>query len=317
MCRFAPLLVLFVGGVASGLAQSKGVQWQTDPDKAVAEARQAKKPVMFYVLAGTEFRDQHIENAQRRAWADPRVIRLAQRFVPVKLSRSRDRALLPQIGLRETSNMEIAFIAPEPDVSGKAHVIDTLGAQGVGDPGTLAQKMALVFNFYRQQLFDQELRPILENKDAKPEAVRAALLRIREYTIVGADASVGALLDREKLDAKIAALCYDVLAELSTKISVQKLLDLSAKGTRPATEALTKCTPAAAEMMLDQWRTDEGATRLDVYHAITKICGITNVRPDRWWEKSPKPRQDDEVKRVEGLVRKASERWKKDYAEYR
>lgn len=312
MRRDVLIAVVLLCGTAVGLAQSsQGIKWQTDPQQAVAMARQTRLPLLFYVLAGSRDRDDRIESAQRRALSDPRVLMLSQRFITVRLSRSRHRDMLESVYLRQSSNMEMSFVTPD----GKR--LDSLGASGVANADSLAQKMALVFNFYRQQLFDQELRPVLEKKDAEPADLQQALGVIRDFTIVGADNAVGALLERKGLDPKTLGLCYDVLAHLSTKISLQKLLDLSFAGDTKATKALTQCTPAAAELMLDQLLTENGLVRLDIYRAVAKICRIKSIKSDKWWNNA-KPRLfDQEIDRVTKLVRETSARWKQLNEEYR
>ena len=307
-----PIIVLLVGGVAVGLAQSsQGIQWQKDPQQAVALAQRTKLPLMFYVLPGSSDRDERLERAQRRALADPRVLRLSQRFIPVRLSRSRHRDLLEKVHLRRTASMEMSFVAPNGDR------LDNISAGGIAEPDSLAQKMARVFNFYRQRLFDTEQRPVLEKKESKPAEIRAALERIRDFIILGADSTVVTLMEREGLDAKNAALCYDVLAQLSTQISVNKLLDLSLDGDANAAKALTKCTPAAAELMLGQMITEDGGVRVDIYKAVTKICRIKKVKSNQWWERAKERLHIKERERVTELVGQAARQWKRENEEYR
>jgi len=311
MRRLIATLLTLACSTVIARAQTGGIKWQTDPEEAVALAKKTQLPLMFYVLASSDDRDDKLETRQRKALADPRVIELSKRFVPVRLSRSRHRDLLKQIGLDQTANMEIAFTAPDGEALDRP-----LSAGGVANADSLAQKMGLVFNFHRQRVFDRELRPILENTDARPAELRTALERIREMTIVGADTSVAALLDRKGLDPKLASVCCDVLAHLSSKISVGKLLERSAAGDRDATEALGSCTPAAAEAMMEQLRDSGGSVRLDVYRAVGKICRIKSLKPDKWWTSAKDPLKEKEIERVTALAREASKRWQAEN-EYR
>lgn len=312
MYRLVLIAVVLAVGAGTGLAQSSGgIQWQNNPQQAVALAQRTQRPLMFYVLASSRDRDDRLERAQRRALADPRVLRLAQRFIPVRLSRSRHRDLLEQLHLRPSANMEMSFVAPD------GSRLDSISATGVANADSLAQKLALVFNFHRQRVFDRDLRPVLENKEAKPAELQAALNRIQEFTILGADSAVVKLLGRENLDPKTASLCYDVLAHLSTKIAVEKLLDLSFNGNAKAANTLTKCTPAAAEMMLPQIVLEDGAIRVDIYRAATRICRIKKVKSDKWWAKAEGRRRQHEIDRVKEIVAEVSKKWKAKYEEYR
>ena len=311
MRRSIPIVMLFLCGADLGLAQSQGIRWQRNPPQAIAQAGQSKLPLMFYILSSSKDRDNNLEGEQRRAMTDPRVVRLSQRFIPVYLSRSANRDLLEQLGLPARANMEIAFVSPD----GK--LLDRLSPGGVSNSNTLAQKMALVFNFYRQQMFDTELRPVLEKKDATAAELRQPLERIRDFIIAGADSYVIKVLERDRLDRKTAKLCCEVLAALSTEASVKKLLALSVKDDRAAADALSKCTPIAAEMMLDHLITDEGYIRLDIYQAITKICGIRKPKSDKWWERAKEELLEQEIERVTKLVTDTAALWKSENEEYR
>ncbi|HQL53377.1 MAG TPA: hypothetical protein PLQ87_01615, partial [Phycisphaerae bacterium] len=78
MPKFVLLLTLWLGmGVAA--AQESVIQWMTEPQPAIAEARRSYRPLMVYVLASSKDRDDKLENEQRRALSDPRVLALCQR----------------------------------------------------------------------------------------------------------------------------------------------------------------------------------------------------------------------------------------------
>jgi hypothetical protein len=312
MRHFMMVLLVAACACAVGQAQSsQGIQWDTDPQRAVAAAQKTKLPLLIYVLAGSKDRDDKTEQMQRKALDDPRVRRLSQRFICARVSRSAHRDFLQQLHLSPSANMEIFFVAPDGTTLGD------LGPGGVGNADSLCQKMSQVFTYYRQRLFDTELRPILEDKDAKPAELRPALERVRDLIITGADVTVATLLDREGLDAKTAALCYQVLAQLSTKAGVAKLLERSVGGDSDATKALSECTPAAAQIMMAQIKTGDGGVRLDIYRAVGRICRIENLKPDKWWEKSKETLQEKELERIGKLVEDDAERWKKENELYR
>ncbi len=109
--KLASLVLLLTAPLT--LAQCDEIPWRTDPRQAVSEAQRTLRPIMVYVLAGSEDRDNNLQNAPRWALADPRVVPLAQRFIPLRLSRSADRDVLRDFGLSETANMMMSFVTPD------------------------------------------------------------------------------------------------------------------------------------------------------------------------------------------------------------
>ncbi|MGD8452910.1 MAG: hypothetical protein PVJ57_13905 [Phycisphaerae bacterium] len=308
MPRSLALVAVFLGAAALAHAQSgQNIIWQDSPERAVALARNAKRPILVYVLGSELDRNDRLERDQRRALADPKVVNQARRFVCVKISRVRHKEFLQPFGLRENASLEISFVAPDGEQLG------SISGSGVATVDTLTEKLFRVFDFHRQRMFDRELRPVLENKESKPAELRAALKTIREFTINGADATVAALLDRTDLDKKTTADCYNVLSDLSTKISVEKLISLAEEGDAKATAALSKCTPAAAEMMLDQWITPD-RIRLDLYQAMGKICRVKSVKNEKWWQNAKDYLKTKEIDRITELVRQAAKTWKDENA---
>ena len=82
--------------------------------------------------------------------------------------------------------------------------------------------------------------------------LKQALKVIDEFTILDADQTVVKLLERPGVNASIGKACYDVLATLSTKPAVEALLERAATEDKNALRVLPKCTPLAAEQMLDR-----------------------------------------------------------------
>ena len=161
-----------------------------------------------------EDRDNNLDNALKKAFTDPKVLQL-RRFYGSPL-RSAHRDVLQELRLPATMTQEIAFATP----NGK--VIDRISPSGVADPKTLADKMRMVFDSYRRDLFTREIQPELDKPDADPQRLLAGLGAIRDLNIVSADAALIRLTEREKLDNKVRFETYEVLAALSTKPAVEK-----------------------------------------------------------------------------------------------
>jgi hypothetical protein len=279
-------LALSIAGVvflaASASAQTNSIRWSMDVKGSIARAKSTRLPLMFYVIGRSSDRPHDIEREQKRAFADPLVVQLSQRFIPVKLSRSLYEDLLEKWQVPRQANMWIVFATPDGD---KLGVLDSPGATKAD---SLAQKMNLSFRLYRQQMFDRELRPKMEDEQAPTADLKIAL-----------------------------KTCYDVLAKLSTSACVNELLKRAADGDQQATAALSKCTPGAAEQMLAELGSDDPELHLIVYRAVTKICKVRQPKSDRFWSGKNERIKAEEIDRIKQLVRETARRWKEQYEEYR
>jgi hypothetical protein len=307
-------LLIVAGALLLGrpaLGQSTGaIQWSQDVEQSIARAQQTRRPIMFWVLGRSDSRDKRVERDQQQAFRDPRVLELSSRFIPAKLSRSRYRDQLEKWNLSPKTNLEIVFATPDGDK------IDTLASAGVRQADVLARKMTLVFRYYRQVLFDQELKPKLEDESTSDEELEQALKLITELVILPADQSVIALLERPSLSGGTRRAVYDALATLSTSASVEALL-AHAREDEHAAGALRNCTPDAAEQMLPALEGDDAALQLAVYHAVTRICKLRDVKPDRFWNGRYQVVKQKEIDRVRREATAVAQRWRQRYAEYR
>jgi hypothetical protein len=308
-CLSVGMAVLLL--VARASAQpANTIQWSLKVEETVARAKQTRQPLMFWVLGRSDSRDDRVERDQKRAFGDPLVLELSSRFATAQLSRSRYSDLLEQWDLPRTTNLEIVFVTPDGDK------IDTLAPQGVRDPEVLARKMTLVYRHYRAVMFEQELKPKLEDQTTSDEELTRALKLIGQFLILSADQSVAALLERETLGSGVRAAVYETLAMLSTPASVETVLE-HAMDDEQAAAALAHCTPDAAEQMLPRLEDEDPQVRLIVYHAVTQICKLRGVKPDRFWDGRNQVVKRKEIERVRELVSATAERWRQRYAEYR
>lgn len=286
------------------------IEWSQNVEQSVAQAQQSRQPVMFWVLGRSDSRDKRVERDQRQAFRDSLVLEMSARFVPVRLSRSRYRDLLEKWNLSPKTNLEIVFVTPDGEK------IDTLAPQGVRQADVLARKMTLVYQHYRQLLFERELKPKLEDESAPDKDLGQALKLIAQFVIVTADRSVIDLLKRPSLSDGVRKGVYEALAALSTPASVEALLEQATEDDRAAV-ALLGCTPAAAEQMLPALEGDDPALSLAVYRAVTRICRLRDVKSDRFWEGRYQVVKQKEIDRVRRQVTAVAERWRQRYAEYR
>jgi hypothetical protein len=276
----------------------------------VALAKQTRQPLMFWILGRSASRDERVERDQKRAFRDPLVAALSSRFVTVRLSRSRYEDLLEKWNLSRRTNLEIVFVTPDGEK------IDTLSPHGACDAGVLARKMTLVYRYYRQVMFEQELKPKLEDDATSDDELKRALKLIARFLILSADQSLIALLERNALSSGVRKEVYETLAALSTSASVDLLLEHAIEDEHAAT-ALGRCTPGAAEQMLPALEDEDPFVRLTVYHAVTQICKLRGVKSDRFWEGRNQVVKRKEIDRVRQLVSATAERWRQRYAEHR
>ena len=299
-------LVLLVVALGTGAVWAQdAISWQTDPKAAVRTAQSSGRPLMVYVLASSKDRDDKVKNAQREALADPRVVRLAQRFVPLRLSRSGDREVLKDFGLRETANMEMSFVTPDGEKIGD------LSAGGVGQADTVVQKLNAVIKVYRETIFKKRVKPVLDDPKAKPADLKQAVRLVGEFGIATGEADVLALLDRERLQMAVRTAIYETLADLSTKTGVEKLLELTRGDDAQAAKALEKCNPVGAETLV----ADLSAESFDyaVYKTAAQICGIRDMKAAKFFDNAQPRLIEAEVERVRKLVQDAARRWKETH----
>lgn len=307
-----PYAVLAIAFVSAGLSPARaysnsqsnqGIEWSRDVAGGIALAKKADRPLMFYIVGPTDDRPDS-EKDQRRSFRDPRVLAQARRFVPVRISRSQHQAELRQWGMSPNSNLDIVFTRPD------GSKIDQISAGGAGIPDSFAQKMAMVFRQYRDEVFQQKIKPVLDRPDADARELKLALDKIVEFMILSADGAVAALLDREKLEPAVKADVFKTLAKLSTPPTVDALLKAAHAGDRNALSALDDCTPEAAERILVDVGSTEAAKHLLAYKTVTKICRIRNAKPDKFWESTNERVKNEELERVRNEVRRVAGKWK-------
>jgi hypothetical protein len=314
------MLRLWLGIVAgvclAACAAAQGqrpIQWMSNTQQGVAQAKRTGLPVLFYVSGAGRNDDSDLENAQARAFSDPIVRGIAEeRFVPVRLPRSNEnRQMLQQIGAPSGIGLYLAVVTPD----GK--LIGTIPPGQAAEAKVLAGQMTALFRKYRADVFKRELKPVLEDKEAKQADIIKALKVVEKFLIVEADESVAKLLERDGLSKTVTKRVRDTLAELSTPKCVEVLLEAALQD-KLAAKALARCTPAAAEALLPTLSLEQPEEKfLVVYEAVTKICKISKTKPRGFWS-GPNPRLiAEEIERVKVEVRKAAKRWREKYEAYR
>lgn len=304
-----PLVICLALLLAPPLRAQNPIQWSGDLRGSVMQSQATLRPLLFHLASTDRGGDNDFEDAQRRAFRDPAVSALArQRFTPVRLMRTNEtEQMLRHIGAPVWFPLALLVVAPDGTVIGSVRLDRSV------EPAALAGELARQFRKYRQQLFDQRLKPVLTDDKTPVRDLRRALGIIREFTIEEAADAVVLLLDRPKLSRYLRQDVYDTLALLSTEKATQVLLD-EALENRGAAAALGRATPQAAEYLLDALD-PEDQTRLKVaYAAIVRICAVKGARPERFWEQENRALAAEEIERVRQIVATAATRWRETTA---
>jgi hypothetical protein len=300
-------IALVLLAAAGALAQGQLIEWRNDPQQAVAEARKTLRPLMVYVLGSTKDRDAKQERGQKRAFDDPRVVRLSTRFVPLKLSRSQHANVLKDFFLPESASMMMSFVSPD------GQKLDDLGANGIEKVDSLLAKMNGALKAHANRVYETTVKPKLTDAEATPADLKEAVRLVEQFEMDMADKDLVAVLDRTGLDQQLKAQIYDALAGLSTKTAVDKLLELSHSENPQAAKALEKCTPAGADILMGTLTADADPFDYTVYKVVTKICGIREVKPAKFFENTKGTLKEQELARVRKLVTAAAQRWKESH----
>lgn len=301
MRRMALVLVGYVVAVA---AAQQGVNWITDPGRAAQLAKQANRPIMAWVRDSSEDRADDLERDQKRAFQNPMVLKQLRRFVTLRLSQTIHRDVLGQFGFSSTANMELSFVAPD------GTVLDRMAGGAVANPEALASKLRQVFRAFGAKVYEADVKPVFAKEDAEPKALKTALDQVGEFEMQVADKDVAALLDRQTLPKNLRKDAIDALAQLSTQVAVDKLLELARADDSLAEKALLRCTPAGAALLIATLKPDVEPFDYLVYSTAGKICKVPKVLPAKVMEKYTVDKRTEEAQRVKQAVDEVAARWK-------
>lgn len=303
------LMVLAAATCAAAQSGSGPVQWLSDPQQAVRASQGANRPLLVWIIPPQRERvpvgeGDKLENRQEHALRDPVVVRQMRKFVPLRLNRGANREIVKDFGFSEAASYEIRFVAPEGQALGAVPSGDVAVAE------TLARRMATAFEDFVKRVYTRDVQPKLEDKDAKPADLKAALKLVSEFRIAAADRGVIALLERERLDAGVRAAIYEALAAVSTKDALGKLLELARGGDAGAAKALEKVPPVGAELLVAELKPDAPHFDYFVYRIVTRASRVSYAKPERFFDNADTAQKTEEVQRVSDAVKQAAEKWK-------
>lgn len=288
------LFVLLATNQVSALQAS--VKWIEDSEAGVAAAQKSTLPILFLVLprAAPEAEDK---NEAAKSFDDPEVIRLVgERFVAVRLKRSREaEVLLKRLNASNAPDGSVVIATP------RGAGVDIIATNDVKNAQRLAQKLAKAFGKYQAKVLADSVTPVLDNEDAKPEALLESLRLVKKLGLSGADKAIADLLDRKSLTDEVRASVYGTLAALSTERAVGRLFDAALQDTKAA-DALRLCTPAGATALLPALELNDRKRLALAYDVLVTICSIDEAKPAAFWQDDDKASQKAEIERIKARV---------------
>lgn len=276
------------------------VQWSGDTRGSVRQAREQSLPLLFWVSGGDDDDEDDLEDAQEECFRDPAVVDLIhKRFVPVRVSRNSEVLdAAGELGLPTAHGLYCAVLTPD------GRVLDQMGPGEVADPRAFAAHLRSASDAWCSDLFERELRPLLEDmRSPKPKA-RLAAQTVYRLGIRQADSALIGLLGRDDLTATERDRLYSALASLGTQACVSALLDKAGDETAPdkaAAAALLRASPAALEWLLPELPGEEGAVstrQMAAYQSAMRICRRQGAKAPAWWEKASAADRAGEIGRL-------------------
>lgn len=282
--------------LVSSAAPAAGQNWIANEQAAVAQARKANKPLVFF-FRKNECSDK-IDNRREaiaQAFRHPSVVALTQRhFVMCQTDAEVQTDLKRKLGAKL---LDVIITTPDGDVILKLPPADT------AQPEKIVEHLRGAAAAHVERVYQREVRPVLTAEAARPADLRKALTRTRQLGLESADADVLRLLRNDKLDTGVRDLAFDVLAELSTQAYVAALLDQAERYPR-ANAALRKCKPRAASHLAGELKGQPTPRFLRAYRALAAVCN-TRAQPDEFWASADDDARRREIDRVKALARSA------------
>lgn len=298
-----------------GSGSGKGLRLGTNVEEAVNEAKRTLRPLLFYVEGDLDERDEREDDNRRKALLNANVAYAARNFIGVRVIRSHSgyQWLFEKLNVPRKLVYLVVFATPNGDKFDEfrdVHLAENL-----------ADACASAFRKYRKRLYEEQLKPILEDDTAPSGEVDRAARLVERFVIVEADKSLLKALQRRGISDALVKQCHLALAELSTRDAVDFLLTQAVEGAaRPAAsarDALARCTPPGAELLAEAFDGDNPRKALEAYKAIVRICGIKSPKQDSFFEKADEARVREEFTRVKRDVERDAKRWSDRYADYR
>ncbi len=282
------------------------VQWSGNVSQSVARAAEQSLPLLFWVTDGSDDDDDDLSDAQSHCFRDPVVVGIIQKcFVPVRVSRnSKVLKEAERLGLPTSHGLYCAVITHD------GRLLDQMGPGEVAEPSAFAPHLTSAYARYCDDLYQKELRPILEDPNASKSRVRLAARTVWRLKIRAADKAVIGILARPDLTPTETGRVYELLAALGTHDCIATLLDRAED--KAAAAALRRAEPEALEWLIPEMPAQEGevsAKQFAVYTAAIHICKLSAQKSMDWWKKAAPDDRKKELERVRSKAETVLEYW--------
>lgn len=287
-------LVCFVGAGTRANAQNP-VQWGGNARTAVDQARQQQMPLLFWVTEWNSagiLDSNDLADAQEEAFRDPIVVSIIKRcYIPIRVARnSRVIEEAKELGLPTNYGRYLAIITPD----GK--LLAQIDPSATATPEVLARRLSDTYNAYATEIYNQALKPVITNREAKKQDVRTAVQTVYRLNIKEAGPDLIALCERQDVTQSERAKLFSLLAALGTKVCINDLLDRAASAgayegkpaDRDAANALARADAGALEHLMENLPTAAGPATLKevaAYTAAARIVRLGMVPGADWWTK--------------------------------
>ncbi len=311
--------VIFIALMHPTAGAQNPVQWSGSVSQSVARARESLLPLLFWVSGGRDFEGDDLEEAQLESFRDRTVVAIIHKdFVPVRVSRSsRVMEEAAKLGLPTTHGLYAAVMTPD----GK--LIAQIGPGEIAEPAAFAKRLAAAFTQYRDDLYNNDLKPKLENFETPKAEARLAAQTVWRLGILSADTVLVRLLDRPDLTAGERGRLYGALTTLATKPCIEAVLARAGAGDEDAVRALCRAEPGALEFLVPELPGEQGEQgeptkrQMAAYRACMMLCHFTPAMAEGWWAKAEAAARKKELDRLRAKSERVLEYWKENQADAR
>lgn len=279
------------------------VHWDTNEGPCIQRAQAQQRLLIFHFTFDEKRGERHETNridknrqAGREIFRDPGIAALTnQGFVACAADFKRNKELIARLGGRITAN---DIVIARPDLT-LLERIDTGKGMTAANVRAALERSLLK---WAEERYDADVKPILLDPQARPDAQKKALQAVRNFGFDRADADVIALLGQEKLTAPVRTLALQTLAALSTEDAVKELMR-QAETYPPAEQALRKCKPRALPVLSTYLGGEPTPTFLCAYRTICTLAK-TASKSDEFWQSADAAAREKEIARVKELAAK-------------
>jgi hypothetical protein len=310
-------LILFAGLICLLLAPparaQNPVQWNRNVSMAVDRATEQSLPLLFWVFDGREALgdEDDLADAQSECFRDPVVVGLIQNhFIPVRVSRTSNvLAEAERHGLPTSHGLYCAVLTAD------GRLLDHMGPDEVANPSAFASHLQRAYSRFCDDLFENQLRPLLENPATPKPQARRAVQAVYRLGIRSADHAVIGLLSRPDLTPSERNRLYDLLASLATQPAISTLLDRAPDAA--AVAALRRAHHDALQWLTAELPAPTGPVlprQFAAYDAASRICRYSASRDKDWWGRASADDRQQELDRLRARIQAVVDYWNQSEA---